>query len=144
LFWAALLLGRGAAPIILRKVPEARFLGASLLLATAGVVVLLTARSAGTLAAGLAIGGLGFSAVFPLTVALFTRDLDRAAARAAGPVFVLAGLGGAILPPLVGIISRQSGSLTAGLFVPLFGCLAMLALRAARVRAALGVAPAAS
>lgn len=125
LFWAALLAGRAAAPVVLRWMPESRLLGAGLLLATAGVSALLVARSAGLLAVAVATGGLGLSTIFPLTVARFTRDLDRAAARAAGSIFVLAGLGGAILPPLVGIISRQSGSLTAGLFVPLFGCLAM-------------------
>jgi len=125
LFWATLLAGRAAAPVVLRWMPESRLLGAGLLLATAGVSALLVARSAAVLAVAVAIGGLGLSTIFPLTVARFTRDLDRAAARAAGPIFVLAGLGGAVLPPLVGIISTQSGSLTAGLFVPLFGCLAM-------------------
>ena len=144
LFWATLLMGRGAAPLALRWIPEAKLLGASLLLATVGVTTLLFAGSAGVLAAAVAVAGLGFSTVFPLTVALFTRHLEGAAARAAGPVFVLAGLGGALLPPVVGIISRQSGSLRAGLFVPLFGCFAMLALRAWRDRRAPGLAPAAS
>ena len=125
LFWAALLAGRAAAPVMLRWMPESRLLVAGLLVATAGVSALLVARSAGVLAVAVAIGGLGLSTIFPLTVARFTRDLDREAARAAGPIFVLAGLGGATLPPLVGFISRQSGSLTAGLFVPLIGCLAM-------------------
>ena len=144
LFWAALLVGRAAAPAVLRRVSEPRLLGASLLMATAGVSVLLLAGSAGALAAAVVIGGLGLSTIFPLTVALLTRDLAGDAARAAGPIFVLAGLGGAVLPPLVGIISRQSGSLRAGLLVPLVGCFAMLALRAWRDRAAPGLAPAAS
>jgi fucose permease len=129
LFWGALLGGRAAAPMVLRRIPESRLLGAGLVLATLGVCALLVARSAGVLAGAVVLGGLGFSTVFPLTVALFTRDLDRAAVRAAGPIFVLAGLGGAVLPPLVGLISRQSGSLTAGLVVPLFGCLAMFVVR---------------
>jgi fucose permease len=144
LFWAALLVGRGAAPAVLRWMPEARLFGAGLFLATAGVSALLVAGSAPVLAAAVALAGLGLSTIFPLTVALFTRDLDRAAVRAAGPIFVLAALGGATLPPLVGIISSQSGSLTAGLFVPLLGCLAMLALRAWRIGAAPGLAPVAS
>jgi FHS family glucose/mannose:H+ symporter-like MFS transporter len=139
-FWAALLAGRAAAPAVLRRIPESRLLGAGLLVATVGVSALLVARSAGVLAVAVAIGGLGLSTIFPLTVARFTRDLDRAAARAAGPIFVLAGFGGATLPPLVGFISTQFGSLTAGLFVPLFGCLAMgVALSRIRARAPAGV-----
>jgi MFS transporter, FHS family, glucose/mannose:H+ symporter len=141
LFWAALLTGRAAAPFVLQRIPEAKLLGASLLLATVGVSALLLARSAGALGLAVVIGGLGLSTIFPLTLALFTRQLEGAAARAAGPVFVLAGLGGAVLPPLVGIISAQSGSLRAGLFVPLLGCIAMLALRAWQGRAAPGLSP---
>ncbi len=137
LFWAALLAGRAAAPSVLHRVPEARLLGASLLLATAGVAALATSRSALVLAVSIVLAGLGLSAVFPLTLAWFTRDLDRhAAARSAGSIFVLAGLGGAVLPPLVGFISTTSGSLSAGLLVPLIGCFGMVALRAWRARTA--------
>ncbi len=128
LFWTALLLGRGAAPAMLRRISETRLLAAGLLLATAGIAALLAAASVATLAVSIAVAGAGLSTIFPLTVALFTRDLDRAAARAAGTVFVLAGLGGAVLPPLVGAVSKMSGSLASGLAVPLFGCIAMLAL----------------
>jgi fucose permease len=137
LFWAALLAGRAAVPIVLQWVSEARLLVASLLVATAGVAALTGSRSAGVLAMSVVIGGLGLSTVFPLTLAQFTRDMERAAASTAGPVFVLAGFGGAVLPPLVGQVSAASGSLTAGLVVPLLGCVAMLAvLRVWRVRVA--------
>jgi fucose permease len=81
-----------------------------------------------------ALGGLGLSTVFPITVALFTRDFEKDSARLAGPVFALAGLGGATLPSLVGVLSAQAGSLKAGLVVPLVGCLIMLALQGWRTR----------
>lgn len=132
LFWAALLTGRAAVPIVLRRIPEARVLGASLLLATAGVAALAASRSGGMLAVSIVMAGLGLSTVFPLTFAQFTRDLGRDAARSAGSVFVFAGLGGAVLPPLVGFVSTSSGSLSAGLLVPLIGCFGMLVLRAWR------------
>lgn len=129
LFWTALLLGRGAAPMVLRRMSESRLLAVCLLLAIVGIASLLAAASAAALAVSVSIAGVGMSAVFPLTVAMFTRD--RAAARDAGTVFVLAGLGGAVLPPLVGVVSNASGSLAAGLAVPLAGCVAMTALRRA-------------
>jgi FHS family glucose/mannose:H+ symporter-like MFS transporter len=128
LFWAALLAGRGAAPFILRRVAEPRLLAAGLMLASAGICALLIADSAAGLAFAVIVTGGGLSTIFPLTVARFTRD-SRRAARAASPAFVLAGLGGAVVPPLVGFISRHTGSLTAGLFVALAGCLAMSALQ---------------
>jgi fucose permease len=136
LFWAALLLGRALAPLVLRYVREVHLIGWSLLVATAGVGVLLAAGSASALVIAVALGGLGLSTVFPITVALFTRDFERDSARLAGPVFALAGLGGAILPSLVGVVSAQLGSLKAGLVVPLVGCLIMLALQGARARLA--------
>jgi fucose permease len=134
LFWAALLAGRALAPIVLRRVAEPTWLTASLLAATAGMALLAVSRSTGMLVAAVSIAGLGLAAGFPLIFALFTRELGRDAARAAGSVFVLASLGGAALPPLVGIVSDASGSLAAGLLVPLAGCLALQALRARGTR----------
>ena len=135
-FWGALLLGRGAAPLVLRYVCETRLIGWSLLLAFAGTGVLLAAGSTPVLVLAVALGGLGLSTVFPITVALFTRDFARDSARLAGPVFALAGLGGATLPSLVGLVSARSGSLKAGLLVPLLGCVIMLALQGWRARLA--------
>jgi FHS family L-fucose permease-like MFS transporter len=133
-FWAALLAGRALAPIVLRRVGEPAWLTASLFAAAAGVALLAVSRSAAVLVAAVSLAGLGLSAGFPLIFALFTRELGRDAARTAGAVFVLASLGGAALPPLVGVVSEASGSLAAGLLVPLAGCLTLQALRAWRVR----------
>lgn len=131
-FWGALLVGRALAPTMLRKWSDALLLTSGLLVATIAVIALLVARSGSVLAVALALSGLGLSVVFPVSFALFTKDLDRAAARAVGPVFVLAGLGGATLPPLVGLVSTLAESLRAGLLVPLAGCAALLLLNAAR------------
>ena len=140
LFWASMLAGRAAVPLVLRRIPEARVLGASLLLGTAGVALLAASRSGTALAISIVMAGLGLSTVFPLTFAQFTRDLGPDAVRRAGSVFVLAGLGGAVLPLLVGFVSTTAGSLSAGLLVPLAGCIAFLLLRAWCARRP-GVAP---
>jgi FHS family L-fucose permease-like MFS transporter len=100
------------------------------------MALLAVSRSAGMLVAAVSVAGLGLAAGFPLIFALFTRELGRDAARAASAVFVLASLGGAALPPLVGIVSDASGSLAAGLLVPLAGCLALQALRSRGARRA--------
>ena len=132
IFWTGLLLGRASAPLILRRVTEVRLLVCGLLVATASVLILLGARSPAALVTAVILGGLGLSTIFPISVALFSRDLGEAASRSAGPVFVLAALGGATLPSLVGVVSSRTGSLTAGLVIPLVGCVSMLGLQSWR------------
>jgi FHS family glucose/mannose:H+ symporter-like MFS transporter len=134
LFWGMLLIGRALAPWTLRTWSTSQMLGICLSLATAGVTAVLLASSGISLAVSIAIAGLGLSAIFPITMARFSEDLDRDATRAAGPVFVLAALGGATLPWLVGFVSAQTSSLWSGLIVPLVGCLGMFALFYERLR----------
>ena len=131
-FWGALLAGRALAPALLRRWTDSAVLTCGLIVAATAVLALLVARSGATLTVALILSGLGFSVVFPVSFALFTRELDRAATRAAGPVFVLAGLGGATLPWLVGLVSAGTHSLRAGLVVPLAGCAALVLLHARR------------
>ncbi|HSL22757.1 MAG TPA: MFS transporter [Vicinamibacterales bacterium] len=133
-FWGALLAGRAAAPAMLRRVDEERLMQAALALATAGLVLLIAARSLAAALAGTSMCGLGLSIVFPTTMAQLSRTFGDASGRAAAAAFVLAGLGGATVPWLVGRWSASAGSLRTGLLVPLFGCAAMMALHAWRRR----------
>jgi fucose permease len=133
-FWATLLAGRAVAPLILRRVAETQLAAVGIVISAAGVAVLLAADSAFVLAAGVAASGLGCATVFPITIALFTRDFGNQATRYAGLVFALSALGGATLPWLVGAVSSHTGALKAGLAVPLAGCVAVLVLHTWRVR----------
>ena len=128
-FWGTLLAGRALGPWVLAQRSEPAVIRAGLAAATVGVVGLLAAGSAVSLAATVIVAGFGFSLVFPVAFAIFTREMGPAAAAATGPVFVFAGLGGATLPWLVGLVSARTGSLAAGLIVPLAGCAAMLMMR---------------
>ena len=125
-FWGTLLAGRALGPWVLTERSEATVVRAGLAAATAGVVGLLAAGSPVSLAATVIVAGLGFSLVFPVSFAAFTREMGAAAAAATGPVFVFAGLGGATLPWLVGLVSARTGSLAAGLVIPLAGCAGLL------------------
>ena len=60
-----------------------------------------------------------------ITVALLAQ-FQKAAARNAGVMFALAGLGGAVMPEMVGIVSTATGSLQNGLIVPLVATGALL------------------
>jgi FHS family glucose/mannose:H+ symporter-like MFS transporter len=120
LFWGGLLCGRGIAPLALMRVRERRVAIIGLMVAGSGICVLVvSSRWQWITAAGFVVG-LGLAAVFPITIALLSRFQDTEKRRA-GPMFALAGLGGATMPWLVGAVSTWSGSLHAGLMVPLLG-----------------------
>jgi len=127
-FWAALLLGRLTAPVLLRVVGELTLAEYGLALSTIGVGALLAARNLSVVALGVSLAGLGLSSVFPIAIATLSRKFGADASRVAGVMFALAGAGGATLPWLIGYTSTVAGSLKYGLLVPLFGCIVMLIL----------------
>ena len=123
-FWAALLLGRATTPAILAWVPERSLYRAAVVATIAGVLLLLAAHSPLAILAGSALTGLALAPIFPLILALFLAEIGGS--RNAGWVFAVAGLGGAVLSWLTGIISTGTGSLRIGLMVP--GAAAVLML----------------
>jgi MFS transporter, FHS family, glucose/mannose:H+ symporter len=127
-FWATLLIGRAVAPRVLRRVPELVLARIGLVLAAIGVVGFLTAENMLVLGLSVALAGLGFSAVYPIAIAVLSQRFGAMAARIGGLLFSLAGLGGSVMPWTVGVVSTHFASLRVGLLVPLFGCVAMLVL----------------
>ena len=134
-FWAGLLVGRAAAPMVLRRVSETALVLMSLFMAGAGLVVILVGSSLMTVSSGAGLAGLGMAAVFPTTFAIFTRQFGRQASQLTGFVFVLGGVGGALIPWLVGFISARFGDLRMGLLIPLFCVASMIVLQVAIIRA---------
>lgn len=125
-FWIALLVGRTAAPAILKRISESRLLTISLsLLLVSNVLLLLSFTSAtGVISATLA--GLMLAPIFPLC-------LSRVLAITSRPsesrwVFAISGLGGAVLPWMTGQFAAIGGSLRIGLIVPLLASCLMLFL----------------
>lgn len=125
-FWAALLLGRGMTPAVLRLVSERKLYRASVVIAIGGISLLLAAHSPRTLLAGSLVTGLALAPLFPLILSLFLAEIGES--RNAGWVFAVAGLGGAVLSWLTGVISTDSGSLRIGLLVPGAAALWMLGM----------------
>ena len=134
-FWAGLLIGRAAAPAVLRRVSEAALVLISLFVAGAGLVVILVGGSLMTVSSGAGLTGLGLAAVFPTTFAIFTRHFGRQASQLTGFVFVLGGMGGALIPWLVGFTSARFGDLRIGLLIPLFCVASMIVLQIFIIRA---------
>jgi MFS transporter, FHS family, glucose/mannose:H+ symporter len=123
-FWAALLLGRALTPVILTRMPEQRLYRVCVVVTIAGVLVLLSAHSPLSILSGSAVTGLSLAPLFPLILALFLAEIGES--NNAGWVFAVAGLGGAVLSWLTGIVSNDTGSLRIGLVVPGFAALLML------------------
>ncbi len=131
LFWAGLLTGRFLAPAFLRRVSEGALVLLSLCVAVAGLLIIIAVENPFAIFAGACLTGFGLAAVFPTTFAIFTQYFGDQAARLAGFVFVMASLGGAIMPWAVGLASARSGDLRIGMIVPLLGGVSMIALQVA-------------
>ena len=127
-FYAALMLGRWLAPLLLRRIDDVRLMQAGLLVACGGTAGLLLSRD--LLAVGISAGlaGLGLSVVYPIMISLLSREFGSAGSRVGSLMFTLAYIGGGLLPWLVGVSSNQFGTLKAGLAVPLIGGAAMFLL----------------
>jgi len=128
-FWTAQTTGRLLVPLLLRRVSERRLLVSSLIAAVAAVLMLSTATTSvrGVIGAA-ALAGLGVAAIFPLLWAGVTREIAPSRPAAVGPLFAAGGVGGAMLPWLVGVVSNEYG-LGTGLLVPLVALALMLTIR---------------
>lgn len=124
-FWAALLIGRLTAPISLRLMREGTLILASLVLATAGMLVAILSPTIAVLELGVILAGLGLAAIFPTAMAVFAQWYGTGGAGSI--VLGLCGLGGAVVPWLVGVVSDRSQNLRLGLTVSL-ACCAIAAL----------------
>lgn len=135
IFWGALLLGRASAPILLRRVRQNNLAACGLILALAGMACILAAHSPEFIATGAGLAGFGLASVYPIDLALLAEWFGGKAPKAGSVIFPASGLGGAVLPWLVGLISTYSGGgLRLGLFIPLLGIALMLAFYLTYVR----------
>jgi fucose permease len=127
-FWGGLLAGRALLPLVPLRRRERTLLGSGLMLAAAGICLLLAARTFASVAICVTAAGLGLAGIYPILVAWLVKAFGERSRRIGAIMFALAGMGGATMPWLVGLMSTRMGSLRAGLIVPLAGCAAMFTL----------------
>jgi FHS family glucose/mannose:H+ symporter-like MFS transporter len=127
-FYMGLLVGRGLAPLALRRIRENNLVLMGLALAACGLIVVQRASNIPLMDAGVAMAGLGLSAIYPIYIAWLSLWYRERARKIGGGMFALAALGGAFAPWLVGFISKESGNLRMGLLVPLAWVVTMLVL----------------
>jgi MFS transporter, FHS family, glucose/mannose:H+ symporter len=118
-YYGALLLGRGVAPLALPHLSQSFISIGGLFVATTGAAIIAASNSPHSLYLGAAIAGFGLAPQYPIFVtwlaAIFRQDSNWIGAL----FFGSAGIGGGALPWLVGIVSASTHSLRAGLFLPL-------------------------
>ncbi len=127
-FWTGLLLGRGLAPLVLKRVRENNLALMALTLAALGMIVLQRANSIVVMDVGVTMAGLGLACIYPIYIAWLSHWYGERARKVGGVMFALAALGGAFAPWLVGFVSKQTGSLRIGLLVTLANVLTMIVL----------------
>ena len=118
-FWSALTVGRALGTAFLRYFPERRVLRAGYAAGAAGIALMLWAPTLPGVIGGALITGLSFATLYPITVARLSQHFGVAARSIGAVMFSLAALGPAVIPWMVGVISHATGSLRAGLLLPL-------------------------
>jgi fucose permease len=131
-FYLFLLIGRGLAPLALRRLSQVTISAGGLLCAVAGAGIVAYSQTPLLLQAGAAVAGLGLAPQYPLYVTWFAKTFREDANWLGALYFGGAGLGGAVLPWLVGIIAAHTNSLRAGLILPaaVSAVMVILSLRA--------------
>jgi len=117
LFFLALTIGRFSGGVILRWMKPRTFLRLTTLLSIAGLAGLFVPSSTVATAAFFLVG-LGFANIFPLVFSI-TVDRMPEQANALSGLLVMAIVGGAFVPPLMGWLSDATGSVQTGFLVPL-------------------------
>jgi fucose permease len=118
-FWSALTAGRALGTAFLRHFPEHRVLRTGFATGAAGIALLLWAPTLPGVIGGALIAGLSFATLYPITVARLSERFGIAARSIGAVMFSLAAVGPAVIPWMVGVISHATGSLRAGLLLPL-------------------------
>ena len=118
-FWSTLTLGRALGAVFLRHFPERRVLRAGCAAGAAGIALILWTPALAGAVGGALITGLSFATLYPITVARLSQRFGLAARNIGTVMFSLATVGPAVIPWMVGVISHATGSLRAGLMLPL-------------------------
>jgi len=116
LFFTALTIGRFSGSVILTWMAPRRFLVVTCLLSLAGLAGLYLPSS--TLAiASFFVAGLGFANIFPLVFSIAVEKMPSHTNELSG-LMVTAIVGGAFLPPLMGMLADRT-TVMAGFLVPI-------------------------
>jgi fucose permease len=124
-FWTFFLAARAITPLALRRLPEAKLLLVSIVVAAAGVLVFFFAADPFTILLACVLAGAGIGPGFPLVI---SRISERIGAQhpTCTICFAFAGFGAATLPALVGMVAARTAQPRSGLLLPLLGLVLLI------------------
>lgn len=134
LFFLSLTIGRFSGGVILTWMKPKTFFAITCLLSVVGLLAMFL-PSATAAGAGFFIIGLGFANIFPLIFSIVIDNMP-AQANALSGLMVMAIVGGAIVPPVMGIVADATGSMQTGFVVPLLALLYITYTAIANLRSA--------
>jgi fucose permease len=126
LLWTALAAGRALASAALRYARESVVQRTGLALSAVFIAALAFTGHAPALSLICILLGLSLAPFFPSTFALLIKQ--GPSAREAGFILAVSGLGAALFPWLMGVLSTHTGSLRTAMVIPLLLAIAMLLL----------------
>lgn len=126
LLWAALTAGRALGSAAMRVMSETMTQRIGLLVSAVLIFAMTTTRQSGLMSVYCVLLGLGLAPFFPSTFGILMRR--RPASHQAGTVLAVSGLGAAVFPWVMGVVSTHSGSLRVAMVVPMALALLLLAL----------------
>lgn len=108
IYFASLVIGRLLGGLLLRRLNEYRFLSWSIVLTLAGLAGILLSGSLPFTRAMIFVTGLGFSNTFPIIFAIIVSRMPRYANELSS-LIILSVAGGAVIPPVMGLLSDFVG-----------------------------------
>ncbi len=118
IYFASLMSGRFIGALLLRKINIKVFMVVSTLLALAGLIGIIFSENLLLTRILIFVAGFGFSNVFPIMFALIVEQKPAYANELSG-LIILAVSGGAIIPPVIGLLSDLLG-FVAAIYVLIF------------------------
>jgi fucose permease len=116
-----ILIGRFSGSLVLNWISAQKFLLVTILVSLVGLVGLLLADNRTFALVSIVFVGLGFANIFPLVFSIAVNRMPERSNEITG-LMITAIVGGAVLPPLMGILADYT-SVTLGFLVPLAAAL---------------------
>lgn len=133
-YFTALMISRFLGAVLLQFLESRTFLIATTILAIIGVAVLLLSGSAAMAYIAIFIIGMGAGNLFPLVFSIAINNWPQRANEISG-LLIMAVVGGAVIPPIMGVIGSITGPI-GGMLVLLvcFACVFIVPLMGKRIQ----------
>ena len=116
IYFTALMIGRFSGAVLLNWFPARKFLFWTVILALGGIVLMILAPTAMIAKISIFVIGLGAANTFPLVFAISLEKLPERGNEISG-LMVMAISGGAVLPPIMGMVSTNWGAIASLLVI---------------------------